>query len=262
MQSSHILIRRLRWSRGNALISGCLSASPSLACCYLQGPNVWRYLHTPDDKQPQLSPRPVLLLTGSCSLDRTHRLFTKGRTQHLFQPSLSKGTKRKVHGKAVRFTIPKSFCGKLDSLTVSFALNVFKKSLPCWYVKYFLNHWLFWGGQENNFFSRMWSADPCLLRGCYKGKFPLIQIRLHKTPKDKQVLIKKLMKGLFFSFSFQGSHKTRKYRHPNHSPKLSLACMGVCKTKETVCAHMGSLADSPAVLVNKLRNWKEELIIC
>lgn len=46
MQWSHILIKQLRWSRENTLISVCLSASPSLACCYLQGPNVWRYLHT------------------------------------------------------------------------------------------------------------------------------------------------------------------------------------------------------------------------
>lgn len=89
---SHILIRRLRWSRGNALISGCLSASPSLACCYLQGPNVWRYLHTPDDKQPQSSPRPVRLLTGSCSRRRTHSLFTKGPTQHPFRFVKEKGS--------------------------------------------------------------------------------------------------------------------------------------------------------------------------
>lgn len=34
--------------------------------------------HTPDGKQPQLSPQPVLLLTGFCSLDRTHSLFYKG----------------------------------------------------------------------------------------------------------------------------------------------------------------------------------------
>lgn len=71
--------------------------------------------HTPDGKQPQLSPLCVLLLTGSCSLDRTHSLFTKGWTRHPFSPAFQKGQKESKTQKAVRFTLPKPFGEKLDS---------------------------------------------------------------------------------------------------------------------------------------------------
>lgn len=41
--------------------------------------------------------------------------FTKGRPQHLFSPVCQKGTDGKVNAKVVRFTLAKSFSGKLDS---------------------------------------------------------------------------------------------------------------------------------------------------